>query len=225
MDCRLSGRSRAYPRVCGATNQVAQKADRHEGLSPRMRGNLLGNVAGWLEKRPIPAYAGQPPSWQASQTMRRAYPRVCGATFSESICWSISEGLSPRMRGNHERCPPYGSHEGPIPAYAGQPPLPGRPAAAPGAYPRVCGATRFEDRFDRHRQGLSPRMRGNLMPSSVWASLRAYPRVCGATLQRCGPSEIGQGLSPRMRGNLDQAGLLFQLGGPIPAYAGQPCTG
>ena len=202
-----------------------------EGLSPRMRGNLLSRACDRRDgcHGSIPAHAGEPNTGSAGAIQ--------------------AEGLSPRMRGNPQRAACFDTREdGSIPAHAGEPPgrvaivgsgigsIPahaGEPSAlaswgvALGVYPRACGGTRSaeaplrtvvcgsipahagEPRGSRPvllpAWGLSPRMRGNLDPDvrdCFMASSRVYPRACGGT-----------------RGQRDAhvAGL-----GSIPAHAGEP---
>ena len=131
----------AYPRACGATDgprptwptpaRAGQPPTGHQGLPPRVRGNLLriprdpracGATADTSHARPTPARAGQPPNHcvlpprvrgNRDRTVRgcTAYPRACGATLVR----------------------PY---LGPTPARAGQP-----TSSSTRAYPRACGAT------------------------------------------------------------------------------------
>ena len=91
--------------------------------------------------------------------------------------------------------------------------------------------------------GLSPRMRGNLLPRlgkplfqrsipayagepSIAAILRltlqVYPRVCGGTAAAECDCRAPEGLSPRMRGNPGISDSVKIVGGSIPAYAGEP---
>ena len=67
------------------------------------------------------------------------------------------------MRGNHTVMTPETWLEGPIPAYAGQPDRHYIAGMKAGAYPRVCGATSLGQIWARWPEGLSPRMRGNLL--------------------------------------------------------------
>ena len=89
-------------------------------------------------------------------------------------------------------------------------------------YPRVCGGTFVLQRKRHPRQGLSPRVRGNLhyhlnhrvVTGSIPACagepgrggrggrlMGVYPRVCGGTAQQRPDPAGGRGLSPRVRGN------------------------
>ena len=134
---------RAYPRVCGATSGRAKLHRRKPGLSPRVRGNLFRSAWPGLPARPIPACAGQPWTRNFHSHLEGAYPRVCGATWLESHPFTGSEGLSPRVRGNHNHIRNIKRLPGPIPACAGQPILRHFEAVERRAYPRVCGATRL----------------------------------------------------------------------------------
>ena len=49
-----------------------------------------------------------------------------------------------------------------------------------------------------------------------------YPRACGGTLAAAAAATPVMGLSPRMRGNLDGAHRPGNIGGTIPAHAGEP---
>ena len=94
--------------------------------------------------------------------------------------------------------------------------------------------------------GLSPRVRGNRMPSAVKRQVsgsipacagepgrpqplhrisRVYPRVCGGTVLIAGSEWYGHGLSPRVRGNLAYEFHILNCAGSIPACAGEPCQG
>ena len=93
--------------------------------------------------------------------------------------------------------------------------------------------------------GLSPRVRGNLIPSlipsgdgrsiparagepiilaAVAAQERVYPRACGGTLHSCATSGPAGGLSPRVRGNRVGHSPNPRRYGSIPARAGEPST-
>ena len=197
------------------------------------------------DRRPgsIPACAGEPPTSMVSHLSSRVYPRVCGGTLSRPFLKQKSQGLSPRVRGNHADQLVHDVCLGSIPACAGEP-LPGECAGRGSrVYPRVCGGTAYVEYIRELAKGLSPRVRGNrrirrcsrLAVGSVPACAgepdssslcplrrRVYPRVCGGTdLRQCAP-ENGQGLSPRVRGNHSTVPVPRQGRGSIPACAGEP---
>ncbi len=152
-------------------------------------------------------------------------------------------GLSPRVRGNHPGLDAGLPGAGSIPACAGEPCLCRHRRHRFEVYPRVCGGTSPAGRDVVTREGLSPRVRGNL---GRWLSTRTttrsipacageprtapiphpvrkvYPRVCGGT-PSASPSNFGiLGLSPRVRGNQTQAAAERERAGSIPACAGEP---
>ena len=116
---------KVYPRACGGTTADTAPSSACAGLSPRVRGNLVGDLRPVHLGRSIPARAGEP-SWGPSrQPLPWVYPRACGGTVLGAIAAAFAVGLSPRVRGNlvQQRSGRYG--DGSIPARAGEP----RPAA------------------------------------------------------------------------------------------------
>ena len=196
--------------------------------------------------RSIPACAGEPGAKALCAGGVKVYPRVCGGThFWGQNCSEVC-GLSPRVRGNQQYflLEQHGARS--IPACAGEPRRPGKPACRSGVYPRVCGGTTWRRWSATAGRGLSPRVRGNHVawldnhksdrsipacagePAASGDSeqlMRVYPRVCGGTLGSRWGRDIPAGLSPRVRGNPDQARLApsgDHAGGSIPACAGEP---
>ena len=94
-------RDTVYPRVCGGTIQGPVQGVRQLGLSPRVRGNLVGRHPAHRYLRSIPACAGEPPSSSAPSQAWTVYPRVCGGTRQPRRHNAAAAGLSPRVRGNH----------------------------------------------------------------------------------------------------------------------------
>ena len=70
-----------YPRVCGGTTLLIGGTYVRRGLSPRVRGNLLGYTGSRREQRSIPACAGEPSRVYRFASRAEVYPRVCGGTF------------------------------------------------------------------------------------------------------------------------------------------------
>ena len=56
----IASSCRVYPRVCGGTLFVNRRQFLFDGLSPRVRGNLLIVPAVVVRERSIPACAGEP---------------------------------------------------------------------------------------------------------------------------------------------------------------------
>ena len=112
---------RVYPRVCGGTISVNGAGRSTIGLSPRVRGNLLKVAVQLANAGSIPACAGEPDVHQSAVSERKVYPRVCGGTLVKGQCQRVSEGLSPRVRGNPKGQTPRPNDNGSIPACAGEP--------------------------------------------------------------------------------------------------------
>ena len=208
-----------------------------------MRGNPIVVPSQRVAGRSIPACAGEPVCLPSPPTVTGVYPRVCGGTQNSSRPSVVAAGLSPRVRGNPERASDADLCPRSIPACAGEPPTSGSAIIQPLVYPRVCGGTAGGVRQPRQRQGLSPRVRGNLggvvvhnrqkrsipacagepsVPPPNVTSSTVYPRVCGGTnvhqRLQCGT----RGLSPRVRGNRVPAGFQGGELRSIPACAGEP---
>ena len=170
---------------------------------------------------------------------------MCGGTDNPESAAELSEGLSPRVRGNRQ---PGGDADLPgrsIPACAGEPPRFPTCSFLHPVYPRVCGGTTRVIPDCGHTYGLSPRVRGNRrikgrdvrgrgsIPACagepIWVSLigylrEVYPRVCGGTTWYIQPPVSQHGLSPRVRGNQDDHLRWHASHGSIPACAGEPCN-
>ena len=158
---------------------------------------------------------------------------------------TLTDGLSPRVRGNRRRSRWRGAFARSIPACAGEPARLKQVVRPPRVYPRVCGGTKRSSVSNGRLQGLSPRVRGNrewgsfrrcvsgsipacagepTPASSGHSSSTVYPRVCGGTL--CLGVRRGDqgGLSPRVRGNLRGRDEAATGERSIPACAGEPRT-
>ena len=238
-----SGRPRVYPRACGGTNPIVAAITRSWGLSPRVRGNRNSLLLPVHHDGSIPARAGEPAASSRIGRHERVYPRACGGTAGLISLPLLGEGLSPRVRGNLPALPSLVPRPGSIPARAGEPSAPRRDRAGFRVYPRACGGTGDAVLFHRRVWGLSPRVRGNLVPcnspATVCGSIPAragepwpcpcgsrvtvvYPRACGGTVSGAGMSLRDWGLSPRVRGNLVAAVQHHVGAGSIPARAGEP---
>ena len=114
-------RMEVYPRVCGATSIAGIRKSEQKGLSPRVRGNLDSMTVGAIRQRSIPACAGQPRRRPVPSPSPGVYPRVCGATLSRDAPLPAQQGLSPRVRGNHDGKRFRLLETRSIPACAGQP--------------------------------------------------------------------------------------------------------
>ena len=234
---------RVYPRGCGGTCISAHHPNAPVGLSPRVRGNPKLTARGQRFPGSIPAGAGEPMTMMAPGGDWRVYPRGCGGTASSRACFSVSSGLSPRVRGNHLCGGGARGRDGSIPAGAGEPRgIVGR-AGNRRVYPRGCGGTTSPSGSPCPLMGLSPRVRGNPISSrcstrfagsipagageprdsgNTMLAKRVYPRGCGGTAGTATVSVMPVGLSPRVRGNPHGRIIAQLFRGSIPAGAGEP---
>ena len=166
--------------MCGGTGLAIAAVVFVGGLSPRVRGNRRRGLTGALEKRSIPACAGEPGTRCSWWTTAGVYPRVCGGTAWCPVCRRVVLGLSPRVRGNRtpRRFRPLLARS--IPACAGEPGTRCSWWTTAGVYPRVCGGTRQSRTAIRPAPGLSPRVRGNLQrPAPAALSDGSIPACAG----------------------------------------------
>ena len=152
-----------YPRVCGGTILVVFSDRHHLGLSPRVRGNPILKASRRKYSGSIPACAGEPRTNKPLRPLIMVYPRVCGGTAQVNAWFRTGLGLSPRVRGNLVALVDPLDSLGSIPACAGEPEAHGIARRVFKVYPRVCGGTPTLQDMLRRSNGLSPRVRGNLV--------------------------------------------------------------
>ena len=206
----------------GETISNARADFKTSGLSPRGRGNLAAGATLAVELRSIPAWAGKPVRAHSAHVWMKVYPRVGGETPVLLLFPNLPPGLSPRGRGNlwlhvsytgmFRSIPTWAGNRsarksarrtrGSIPAWAGKPLCLSESICPRRVYPRVGGETSSASLVGKRHAGLSPRGRGNLIPTRTapeglrsipaWAGkpygchrmhhqLRVYPRVGGET--------------------------------------------
>ena len=196
----------SIPRACGGTYPNTSLKRHCVGLSPRVRGNRAFRRLRLFRSRSIPARAGEPAQQPQRDQAVLLYPRACGGTGRQTLYPGNAVGLSPRVRGNLHQLEDYRLDTRSIPARAGEPPVTVSLSACERVYPRACGGTKYIHHAANAINGLSPRVRGNLMlyapilarvrsiparagePArrrrlSHWS--RVYPRACGGTRARC----------------------------------------
>ena len=158
---RTACRGKVYPRACGGTRAEIVEQMPIEGLSPRLRGNLVAGLRGGEKTGSIPAPAGEPHFSSQALGASRVYPRACGGTITHSRRRAHGQGLSPRLRGNPDGLLVAVVEAGSIPAPAGEPIHIPISLIPPRVYPRACGGTALSSGTVAIRKGLSPRLRGN----------------------------------------------------------------
>ena len=213
------------------------------GLSPPTRGNLPRTRTLAALRRSIPAHAGEPRSAGRSAAERGVYPRPRGGTARTARTSGTSGGLSPPTRGNPPPQPVVGGGIRSIPAHAGEPNTRGSRAPVWAVYPRPRGGTSSIMFGPKMFSGLSPPTRGNRYPVLVrWHYRRSipahageprqsrrrggiswvYPRPRGGTKSSITQAPCERGLSPPTRGNPRYGRGRPDIGGSIPAHAGEP---
>ena len=111
-----------HPRVCGEHIRAPSDGGSGGGSSPRMRGTRKIRRFRHLERRIIPAYAGNTKTPRHHMRGYRDHPRVCGEHLELLVKSCDKLGSSPRMRGTPGRMVRSGKDHGIIPAYAGNTP-------------------------------------------------------------------------------------------------------
>ena len=172
------------PRVRGKRCSIRSHSP-PPGLSPRVRGKPTDSPVNALERRSIPACAGEATGGTQWSWMSGVYPRVCGGSELFAGNLRIGEGLSPRVRGKL-RCAAYGCHSpGSIPACAGEARRHCRQHPDNPVYPRVCGGSGAVGYSVRDARGLSPRVRGkHCVPCRNTYAARSIPACAGEARYR-----------------------------------------
>ena len=150
-----------YPRACGGTTPNDKPKEPVDGLSPRVRGNPADSSGNTIYVGSIPARAGEPTFDVLQVHWITVYPRACGGTALKNQPHTGTAGLSPRVRGNHERRRAAEDTGGSIPARAGEPGARTARQWLYTVYPRACGGTLSVRPSVGLGSGLSPRVRGN----------------------------------------------------------------
>ena len=100
-----SGYQAVHPRVCGEHRAVPSLPCRCSGSSPRMRGTRESKILKFLQRRFIPAYAGNTRDKAWRYSLSAVHPRVCGEHIPPPRRACLEGGSSPRMRGTRPRPP------------------------------------------------------------------------------------------------------------------------
>ena len=173
-----------HPRACGANPSAVTFASARFGSSPRVRGKP-GRIR-WrkLDRRIIPARAGQTSRFARSSVQKPDHPRACGANFADDQAKVCFDGSSPRVRGKLFQAADSARVGRIIPARAGQTqrwsPL---PPDGPD-HPRACGANVSGWRVSSSNSGSSPRVRGKQHVADELARRhRIIPARAGQTVR------------------------------------------
>ena len=132
---------KVYPRAYGETDGAIHTGAPPQGLSPRLRGNLPARYRASRFSGSIPALTGKPPPALRRRAASGVYPRAYGETSAKSVCSCLTEGLSPRLRGNLGQVGLQLPDRGSIPALTGKPGDTLSILPTMRVYPRAYGET------------------------------------------------------------------------------------
>ena len=149
-----------HPRACGEHVFSLPLPETSPGSSPRMRGTRAPATADALQKRFIPAHAGNTPPRSATPGAQAAHPRACGEHSRARWSSRRIRGSSPRMRGTRGRSFAATPTARFIPAHAGNTPAHSTRRIFRAVHPRACGEHFGSVTPKISLIGSSPRMRG-----------------------------------------------------------------
>ena len=210
-----------HPRIRGERVCMGLRPIPRAGSSPHTRGTLFRRSRHILNRRFIPAYAGNAAATPRPRPARAVHPRIRGERPPGKTVYSFSIGSSPHTRGT----PPGLQSSHPvwrfIPAYAGNASVVGPGCTPEPVHPRIRGerytivhAVRIGDRF-------IPAYAGNaILASAADKPLKVHPRIRGERCRELDRKYYDSGSSPHTRGT--PAWLTVEAGQRrfIPAYAG-----
>ena len=153
------------------------------GLSPHIRGKRSSRRRPVRSGGSIPAYTGETKTDSWSSRGKRVYPRIYGGNDDFSVSLGGFRGLSPHIRGKRAGYRHSHGHIGSIPAYTGETADDLAAAVLQRVYPRIYGGNIRRYYEEMGIQGLSPHIRGKLLPhgrSVTWrGSIPAYTGETG----------------------------------------------
>ena len=234
------------PACAGNTYDPSRPRQAAAGSSPHVRGTLVGELYPRLLDGIIPACAGNTPQLGCPCTPSRDHPRMCGEHPVFEVFFDSVSGSSPHVRGTPLTTFGGIPANGIIPACAGN--TSGSPWRAVGArdHPRMCGEHLGKQLKAVSHAGSSPHVRGTLgrqcanthpmgiIPacagntsrrSKAYRMVWDHPRMCGEHYAYDSADITGMGSSPHVRGTPLMQRLRDEVGGIIPACAGNTCSG
>ena len=175
-----------HPRVCGEQSERTCISRVGDGSSPRVRGTGADVHVAHVQRRFIPACAGNSPVVTPLMSKRTVHPRVCGEQRHDRDGRAKDPGSSPRVRGTVRGHPRAAARPRFIPACAGNSAEGVFLAIDQAVHPRVCGEqSSFWMRMDC-RSGSSPRVRGTVVQHlGVLLGHRFIPACAGNSARPC----------------------------------------
>ncbi len=218
---------------------------RSTGSSPRVRGTPFDKATLVVQRRFIPAGAGNAAAAGRGICPQPVHPRGCGERRAGHRICCVSHGSSPRVRGTPGRRGARLRLARFIPAGAGNARTSRRSPTTGAVHPRGCGERSPAPDPSRGADGSSPRVRGTPLPpprqpeSGRFIPAGAGNADAGPTAPACGPvhprgcgerpvpnnmPDGDNGSSPRVRGTLCKAWIVEVDRRFIPAGAGNACS-
>ena len=156
----LPCQARDHPRACGEQVLRPMMLPPGSGSSPRVRGAVEVDAAGYQRPGIIPARAGSSQDWPYATPRFQDHPRACGEQPSPAGPAGPPPGSSPRVRGAGRLNDAGGGRRGIIPARAGSRGLMPGTGAGRRDHPRACGEQSTTTPAAPLIPGSSPRVRG-----------------------------------------------------------------
>ena len=149
-----------HPRARGERMMSPMKEVHSFGSSPRTRGTLEEPRGPHVERRFIPAHAGNAAPSRGAPLGRTVHPRARGERDVASVLAYGTLGSSPRTRGTHGLLPAGSLDLRFIPAHAGNARRSRRASARTPVHPRARGERELSRCVPVSTRGSSPRTRG-----------------------------------------------------------------
>ena len=213
--------SPVHPRMCGERLFTLCVIESFIGSSPHVRGTRRAGHERDVQRRFIPACAGNAPRWSAYPARPSVHPRMCGERVADAGHPVYPVGSSPHVRGTHHEFLFRYLWVRFIPACAGNASAACASMRTDTVHPRMCGERDGSHMLGPRQRGSSPHVRGT--PDGQLQTLIAkrfipacagnanglerfrsrkpvHPRMCGE--RKISPSSpyADDGSSPHVRG-------------------------
>ena len=218
---RPAGPRAVHPRVRGERSLRSSSSRAACGSSPRARGTVPQGLAAFVQRRFIPACAGNGSTPTAPAEATAVHPRVRGERKGSDDQADCSFGSSPRARGTGTACGPPGRSARFIPACAGNGMAGSGDPAAGTVHPRVRGERDQPGLLARADAGSSPRARGTGKPRFDGVVPIRFIPACAGNGRRGWRRVLAGPVHPRVRGERAQSlALEGDMGGSSPRARG-----
>ena len=166
--CRTAA---VHPRGCGERPGERADSSKGTGSSPRVRGTHVGRSRQVVDRRFIPAGAGNAAPAMRLLPYLAVHPRGCGERCQARNHTNCRCGSSPRVRGTPQ--PSGWERFAPrfIPAGAGNARSPSRSRPRHTVHPRGCGERACSSVIGVPDFGSSPRVRGTRYAGQQWRAV------------------------------------------------------